>query len=349
MRSARLALGRDEILAFRRHVAALDERLPMTVASLRRAAWAGLQDSMPRAALLSIHARVESTRPTTWQEPPLVQTWGPRFSAYVVASDDLAPFTLGRLPDDEPRRRRAYEIAARLRDFLGGRRMSYADAGRGIGLTPNALRYAAPTGSVLIRWEGARRPLIWTVPPPAVEPLDARLELVRRYLHAFGPATPDAFEEWAGLRRPAGSAAFTALGDGLVPVRTPIGDAWILATDEAEVRGPTEGAGGAAPARLLPSGDTFFLLWGRSRELLVPDGRLRSLLWTSRVWPGALLVGGEVAGTWRRSDTTVTIAPWRRLDVTERSTVEAEAASLPLPDARGAVAVRWEGPVPGQV
>ncbi|HEU4671903.1 MAG TPA: hypothetical protein VFS32_03310, partial [Candidatus Limnocylindrales bacterium] len=104
MTSPRLALGRDEILAFRRRVAALDERLPLSAESLRRAAWAGLQDSMPRAALLSIHARVEDTRPTTWEEPPLVQTWGPRFSAYAVASDDLAPFTLGRLPDDGPRR-----------------------------------------------------------------------------------------------------------------------------------------------------------------------------------------------------------------------------------------------------
>jgi len=57
-------LTRAQILAFRRHVGALDERLPLGARSLRRAAWAGLQDSVPRAALLSIHARVERAHPS---------------------------------------------------------------------------------------------------------------------------------------------------------------------------------------------------------------------------------------------------------------------------------------------
>jgi hypothetical protein len=64
-------------------------------------------------------------------------------------------------------------------------------------------------------------------------------------------------------------------------------------------------------------------------------------LWTSRVWPGALLVGGEIAGIWRRSSATVTIDAWRRLSSAEREAVEAEAASLPLPGLDGAIAVRW--------
>ena len=81
MSGARLELTRGQILAFRRRVGALDERLPRGPASLRRAAWVGLQDSMPRAALLSIHARVEGTQPSTWEDPTLVQLWGPRYSA----------------------------------------------------------------------------------------------------------------------------------------------------------------------------------------------------------------------------------------------------------------------------
>jgi hypothetical protein len=94
----RLDLTRTQILAFRRATSALDERFPAVAESLRRAAWAGLQDSMPRAALLSIHARVEDTGTTTLDDPALVQLWGPRFSAYAVAADDRAVFTLGRLP-----------------------------------------------------------------------------------------------------------------------------------------------------------------------------------------------------------------------------------------------------------
>jgi len=58
---SRLNLTRTQILAFRRHVGALDQRLPRGRRSLRRAAWAGLQDSMPRAALLSIRGIGEWT------------------------------------------------------------------------------------------------------------------------------------------------------------------------------------------------------------------------------------------------------------------------------------------------
>lgn len=129
---------------------------------------------MPRAALLSIHARIEGTEPTAWEDPTLVQVWGPKFSAYVVAERDRAVFTLGRLPDEPRRRRVAEELADRLEALLGGRTMPYGEAGRGLGLDhTNQLRYAAPTGRVLIRWEGARQPTIWTVPAPPVDPAEA--------------------------------------------------------------------------------------------------------------------------------------------------------------------------------
>ncbi len=82
---SRLRVTRRQILAFRRRVGALDERMPMGAESLRRAAWAGLQDSMPRAALLSLHARVDGVEPSTWEHPSLAQLWGPRYSTYVVA------------------------------------------------------------------------------------------------------------------------------------------------------------------------------------------------------------------------------------------------------------------------
>ncbi len=294
---------------------------------------------MPRAALLSIHARVEGTGPTAWEHPSLVQVWGPRFSAYVVAAQDLAVFTLGRLPDDAKALRRAEDTAARLHEFLAGRTMTYGDAGRGLGMHPNALRYAAPTGTVLIRWEGARQPTIRTVPRPDVDPGAARLELARRYLHVFGPGTADAFAEWAGIRPQRGSAVFESLGRSLTPVRTPVGLGSILASDEPAFR---VAAVSPAPARLLPSGDAYFLLHGDDRGLLVPDPARRRELWTPRVWPGAVLVEGDIVGTWRRSGGTVTVQTWRRLSGATRHAVEAEAASLPLADIKGQIVVRWD-------
>ena len=82
----------------------------------------------------------------------------------------------------------------------------------------------------------------------------------------------------------------------------------------------------AAPARLLPSGDGIPVpdklpsasCWCRAR---ISAKRL----WTSRVWPGALLVDGEIRGTWRRSQHTVRVEPWGRLSLKAREAVEVEA------------------------
>jgi hypothetical protein len=334
-----LVLSRSQILAFRRQVGSLDARLPRGSRSLRRAAWAGLQDSMPRAALLSIHARVEGAHPSSWEDPSLVQVWGPRFSTYVVPACDYAVFTLGRLKDDGRGRQRAEEIAARLHAFLGGRRMGDGEAGSALGVNSNLFRYAAPTGTVLIRWDGVRQATIWTVPRPEVDPHEARRELARRYVHVFGPTTPAAFATWAGIGPAEAAAAFDALKRSLTAVRTPIGEAWILARDEPAFRAPAKPA---AAARLLPSGDAYYLLQGVDRELLVPDAELRGRLWTSRVWPGAVLVAGEIAGTWRRAQANLTITPWLRLARQKREAVEAEAQTLPLPGVEGRIAVRWE-------
>jgi hypothetical protein len=59
------------------------------------------------------------------------------------------------------------------------------------------------------------------------------------------------------------------------------------------------------------------------------------------VWPGAILLEGEIRGTWRRTHATVTAALWRRPPGAARAAVEAEAAALPLPGVEGGIAVRW--------
>jgi len=334
---AQLRLTRQQILAFRRRVGSLDERMPAGPESLRRAAWAGLQDSMPRAALLSLNARVEEVGPSTWEDPSLAQLWGPRYSTYVVPKQDFALFSLGRLPESGKARQRAENRAERVRAHLGDARMTDRDVMVAIGIG-NDIRYAATTGTIAIRWEGARAPVVWTVAAADIEPAEASRELARRYLHVFGPTTADGFARWAGVSRRAGAAAFAALEGSLLAVRTPLGDEWLLAEDEPAIRAPETAA---APARLLPSGDAYFLLDGAERELLVPRAEQRALLWTSRVWPGALLVEGEIRGTWRRSQHSVRIDAWERLSRTRRDAVETEAASLPLPGLERPIEVTW--------
>ena len=74
--------------------------------------------------------------------------------------------------------------------------------------------------------------------------------------------------------------AFASLEGSLVAVRSPLGDERLLAADEPAMRA---GVTSNAPARLLPSGDAYFLLDGAERELLVPSAERRGQLWTSRV------------------------------------------------------------------
>jgi hypothetical protein len=342
VKQARLTLTRAQILAFRRSIGALDERLPMSAASLRRAAWAGLQDSMPRAALLSIHARVRGAGPNAWEHPSLAQVWGPRWSAYVVAARDAAVFTRGRMPEDEKGRLRLEDLAERLDAFLRSKRVRFGEVGRALRLPHhNYIRYATATGRLRIRWEGARQPNLWTVPAPKLAYRAARLELARRYLHVYGAGTPASFATWAGVRPMEARLAFDGLERSLTPVRTPVGDGWILTSDEAALRSKPKPS---TATRLLPSGDTYFLLQGADRELLVPAAKQRAALWTTRVWPGAVLVSGEVAGVWRRAGALVSIELWRRLTRAERDAVVTESQSLPLPDVAGRMRVQWSGP-----
>jgi hypothetical protein len=229
-----------------------------------------------RSRLELTRSQILGTRPSAWEDPSLAQLWGPRGNVFVVAARDLAVFSLGTLPDDVNRRRRAEDLAAPL-------------------------------------------------------------ELARRYLHIYGPTTAEAFAWWAGLRPRHGVAVFQALGSSLTPVQTPVGEAWILSQDEPTLRAAP---GAVAPARLLPSGDAYLLAQGADRDLLVPDSDRRRALWTPRVWPGGLLVDGEIVGTWRRADQAMTIQPWRPLAGGERDAVAAEAASLPLPGLQGRIVVR---------
>jgi hypothetical protein len=216
--------------------------------------------------------------------------------------------------------------------------MAYREAGKALGVNPNYLRYATTTGTVVIRWEGSGSPTIRSVPAPEMTRDAARLKLARRYLHVFGPGTAKSFAKWAGVKPGSARATFESLQNELTPVRTPIGEAWILNEDEKTMRSAPPPP---AQSRLLPSGDAFHLLWGEQRELLVPDRKRCDLLWTPRVWPGAVLVSGEVVGTWRRSGNRFDIETWNELDLDTQEAIESEAQLLPLADLEGDCVITW--------
>src|SRR3989442_11339047 len=92
------SITREHVLAFRQRATYLHRRLPL--GRLVEAAFAGLQDSAPRSAVLALYARVKDVSPSAWKVPGFVQVWGPRGAVYVVPRRDVAVFTLGRFPRD---------------------------------------------------------------------------------------------------------------------------------------------------------------------------------------------------------------------------------------------------------
>jgi hypothetical protein len=296
---------------------------------------------MPRAALLSLHARVDGVQPDSWDDPALIQVWGPRWAVYVVARRDVALFTVSRYPDDARGRAMAEEMALGVTAQIGKRRAKFDEAASFVIGDRNRLRYASTTGMLAIRWGGARQPDVWLMARPRISPADARREIARRHLHIYGPTTSTGFAAWLGVDPAQGRATYQELAaaNEFVAVSTPLGDGYILATDEDSFRRKPDPP---AAARLLPSGDTYTLMKGPERELLVPDAVNRASLWTPRVWPGALLINGEVAGTWRRDQHRMTISAWRQLSPKEVQAVESEALALPLPGLVRPIAVTWE-------
>ncbi len=59
----------------------------------------------------------------------------------------------------------------------------------------------------------------------------------------------------------------------------------------------------------------------------------------SRMWPGALLVDGEIRRPWRPSQHTVRIDAWERVSRRRRDAIEAR--TLPLPGVDGQIEVVW--------
>ncbi|MFC7624954.1 winged helix DNA-binding domain-containing protein [Microlunatus sp. GCM10028923] len=125
-----------------------------------------------------------------------------------------------------------------------------------------------------------------------VEPTEARRELLRRYLHLAGPATPAAFGTWLGLGTAAARAWWDLLADELEPVRLDGLRCWLLAGDLAALPEPAE-----PEISVVPPYDPYLEV--AERKFLVADPARRSQVWRAVRNPGVVLRGGEVIGTWR--------------------------------------------------
>lgn len=188
---------------------------------------------------------------------------------------------------------------------------------------PDALFRAAGRQEQIVLGPGEQRAtMLHPTPDHRQEKVDhPRLALLNAYLRVNGPTSRTLFRDWMEGDTEAVADLWKGLGDDLVRVqvdnrRYDLPEALVEAVQEAP---KPDGV------VLVPPNDPY--LRQVDRTLLVPESKRRQQVWRALAGPGALLVDGEVAGTWRyrRSDHEVTITPFGSVAPAQRAKAEQSA------------------------
>ncbi|MFD3473248.1 winged helix DNA-binding domain-containing protein [Streptomyces sp. NPDC058695] len=318
------------------------------------------------AAELSLGLRVEGAtradvRRALWKERSLVKTYGPRGTVHLLAATDVPMWTgaLSAIPGRAGQHSKDIRLTAAQTDAVVA---AAGEALSGTELTADELteaivaRTGAWAGDPVVpafqgmwpRWRqvmhtaahrgvlafGPNRGRKVTYTNPGAVPMEqnaALSELVRRYLYAYGPATPQHFAKWLAAPRGWANALFGELARGGEIEEVDfegVGEAWVAAGD-TEFPGAGEGAEGV---RLLPYFDAFGIA-SQPRELLFPGRAFeRALAGGQAGNHPLLLVDGAVAGVWhqRRSGKriTVTVEPLEKLTTGQLAELERQTTRI---------------------
>lgn len=320
------------------------------------AALCGVHAQVLSAAELSIGRRIAgATRADVhaalWDERSLIKTFGPRGTVHLVAAADLPMWTgaLSALPSSVPRHPDPVRFTPeQSEEVIGAIDASLADGPLTVDELTAAIRDRAGPWAVdetmdafQVKWPRWRqltstaahrgvlcfgpargRNVTYTNPRtwlPGFRPADgdrAVQTLLRRYLHAYGPATPQHFAKWLAIPPRDAAELFDASAEVLEPVEFDGQQAWVVAGDTAT---PEELHRGV---RLVPYFDAFVVA-GQPRERLFPAAAATRALAGGQAgnYP-VLLVDGVVGGVWhqRRSGRSIdiTVEPIGTLSAKQR-------------------------------
>jgi hypothetical protein len=301
----------------------------------------GFQDSRQGGAkqsLIQRTSRIGSTGVATAISPdgPLVSLWSVRGAphAHRAAHLDFVRDALGPRESDEggAAHVEAVEAVAAALKAVVTAPTSKAEASSGVAdRVPDALvdcpsckarhvpdalfRAAGRQAQIVLGPQEQRATMLHPAPDHPQERIGhPRLALLNAYLRVNGPTGRTLFRDWIEGGTEAVAGLWQELGGGLVRVQV---DGRRYDLPEAlvdAVRTAPEPSG----VVLVPPNDPY--LRQVDRTLLVPDSRRRKEVWRAISGPGALLVDGEVAGTWRyrRGDHEVTITPFTGLAPAQR-------------------------------
>ncbi|OLC25179.1 MAG: hypothetical protein AUG06_11835 [Actinobacteria bacterium 13_1_20CM_2_65_11] len=326
----------------------------------------GVQAQVMSAAELQVAVRVDCTvedvRTALWKDKKVVKTWLMRATLHLVPAGDLPIYTaamgsygirntnawlkwmqitepelndvidaIGEALDGQALTRE--ELIARVGKGRSERVQLGLKSGWGGILKPVARRGLLCFGPSRGQSVTFVRPQLWLNSWRDVDPHVALVELARRYLRAYGPATKNDFTRWWGQWPHVGITAWAALANELVPVSIEGTRADMLATD---LDGIAHGTAGPT-VRLLPSFDPYLMGHSSRDHLFATEHRARvsrTAGWISAV----VLVDGRVVGTWThevaKQTLAITVEPFRKLspatlkEVRERASAIAEALGL---------------------
>ncbi|HEY1913035.1 MAG TPA: winged helix DNA-binding domain-containing protein [Vicinamibacterales bacterium] len=251
-----------------------------------------------------------------------------RWQARVGARPDHARAVVDTIMDglrDGPRTQQ--ELIALARKKAGKGMRAWLDNSWGALRAPvvdGLIVYGPPQGSAttFVRVDQ------WLQRQPSFGVDEARAELCRRFLSAFGPATAHDFAKWSGLKTSEARVVIAGLAGELEPVTIEGATGWIRHLDRRTLG---ESVLDEESVRLLGPFDSF-LLAHATKEHLVPPKHYKRVYrpqgWISPV----VMRGGSIIGVWfpETSSQTVTLGVelFGKTTPGVRQAIEREAEAL---------------------
>ena len=299
----------------------------------------GMQAQWPSAPYIGIWTRTTSFRRAALERElrrgTVVKATVMRQTLHLLTRRDYAVLRAALSETNFPdRSERAERIAPMVRELADAGPVSTADVlphvERELGLTGiearRALRHARVRAHVLHHHETAlwgARPggrYVAIEEPEEHEPTEARAEILRRYLAAFGPSSRRDIGAWSMMHVPEISRALERLE--LRRFRDESGRE-LLDVPRAPLPDPET----PAPVRFLPKWDNVLLAWADRTRVLPEEYRKRVIKMNGDV-AQTFLVDGFVAGTWRVETGRVVAEPYAPLSRAVRRELAEEAGRL---------------------
>jgi len=190
----------------------------------------------------------------------------------------------------------------------------------------------------------------WLTRPRELSVEEAESELLRRYLHAYGPATVADFAWWTYMKAADAREVWAREAPGLAAVDVDGRPGWIPRSD---LRSLERASIDAPVVRLLPYFDAYLL--GHKNKAHLVDAAHYTRVYRPAGWLSpVVLVDGRIAGVWsyarKGKRLAVRVEPFTRLGPSIRSAIHDEAEDLgrflDLPDVRVSFTGGGRGPRP---